>query len=87
MFLSYLVSPAAQQLLCACITADMRSHIKCCACVDQLLCTKFFLHYMNKSFFGISAMNCLRSFSKNATVSLLKPCPFQVEVLVMRIQH
>ena len=24
--LSYLVSPAAQQLLCACITADMRSH-------------------------------------------------------------
>lgn len=33
----------------------------------------FFLLYMNKSFFGISAMNCLRSFSKNATVSLLKP--------------
>ena len=74
MFLSYLVSTAAQQLLCACITADMRSHIKCCACVDQLLCTNFFfLLYMNKSFFGISAMNCLRSFSKNATVSLLKP--------------
>ena len=29
--------------------------------------------YMNKSFFGISDMNCLRSFSKNAMESLLKP--------------
>ena len=35
--------------------------------------TFIFLHYMNKSFFGISAMNCLRSFSKNAMESLLKP--------------
>ena len=29
--------------------------------------------YMNKSFFGKFAMNCFRSFSKNAMESLLKP--------------
>ena len=27
------------------------------------------------------------SFSKKAIVSLEKPCPFQVDVFVMRIQH
>ena len=32
-----LTPQAAQQLLCACITADMRSHNTCCACVDQLM--------------------------------------------------
>ncbi|CUQ16697.1 Uncharacterised protein [Segatella copri] len=30
----------AQQLLCACISAVMRSHDTCCALVIQLLCSK-----------------------------------------------
>ena len=38
MLLRQLVSPVAQQLLCACITADMHMHNTCCACVGQLLC-------------------------------------------------
>ena len=38
MLLRQLVSPVAQQLLCACITADMRMHNTCCACGGQLLC-------------------------------------------------
>ena len=38
MLLRQLVSPVAQQLLCACITADMRMHDTCCACGGQLLC-------------------------------------------------
>ena len=36
MLLRQLVSPVAQQLLCACITADMRMHNTCCACGGQL---------------------------------------------------
>ena len=39
MLLRQLVSPVAQQLLCACITADMRMHNTCSACGGQLLCT------------------------------------------------
>ena len=31
------ISPAAQQLLCACITADMRSPNTCCANGNQLV--------------------------------------------------
>ena len=31
------ISPAAQQLLCACITADMRSPNTCCASGNQLV--------------------------------------------------
>ena len=38
MLLRQLVSPVAQQLLCACITADMHMHNTCCACGGQLLC-------------------------------------------------
>ncbi len=38
MLLRQLVSTVAQQLLCACITADMRMHNTCCACGGQLLC-------------------------------------------------
>ena len=38
MLLRQLVSPVAQQLLCACITADMRMHNTCYACGGQLLC-------------------------------------------------
>ena len=38
MLLRQFVSPVAQQLLCACITADMRMHNTCCACGGQLLC-------------------------------------------------
>ena len=38
MLLRQLVSPVAQQLLCACITADMRMHNTCSACDGQLLC-------------------------------------------------
>ena len=41
MLLRQSVSSAAQQLLCACITADMRMHNSCCACVAQLLCTNY----------------------------------------------
>ncbi len=32
----------AQQLLCACITADMRMHNTCCACGSQLLYTNYY---------------------------------------------
>ena len=32
-------SPAAQQLLCACISAVMRMHNTCCAPVAQLMCS------------------------------------------------
>ena len=39
------VSPVAQQLLCACITADMRMHNSCCACGSQLLCTNYYPVY------------------------------------------
>ena len=38
MLLRKLVSSVAQQLLCACIAADMRLHNRWCACVGQLLC-------------------------------------------------
>ena len=38
LFSEKLISPAAQQLLCACITADMRLHNTCCASGNQLLC-------------------------------------------------
>ena len=38
MLLRQLVSTVAQQLLCACITADMRMHNTCSACGGQLLC-------------------------------------------------
>lgn len=38
MLLRQLVSTVAQQLLCACITADMRMHNTCYACGGQLLC-------------------------------------------------
>ena len=38
MLLRQLVSSVAQQLLCACITADMRMHNTCSACDGQLLC-------------------------------------------------
>ena len=41
MLLRQSVSPVAQQLLCACITADMRMHNSCCACVAQLLYTNY----------------------------------------------
>ena len=37
------VSSVAQQLLCACITADMRMHNTCCAYGSQLLCTNYYL--------------------------------------------
>ena len=37
-----LVSTVAQQLLCACITADMRMHNTCCACGGQLLCANYY---------------------------------------------
>ena len=47
----------------------------------------YFFKCVNRSFFGISAMYFFLSFSKNAMESLEKPCPFQVEVLVIRIQH
>ena len=36
------VSSVAQQLLCACITADMRMHNTCCACGSQLLYTNYY---------------------------------------------
>ena len=39
MLLRQSVSSVAQQLLCACITADMRMHNRWCACDGQLLCT------------------------------------------------
>ena len=39
MLLKQPVSSVAQQLLCACITADMRMHNRWCACDGQLLCT------------------------------------------------
>ena len=42
MLLRQLVSTVAQQLLCACITADMRMHNTCCACGGQLLCTNYY---------------------------------------------
>ena len=35
-------SSVAQQLLCACITADMRMHNGCCACGSQLLCANYY---------------------------------------------
>ena len=38
--LRYLVSLAAQQLLCSCISAAMRSHNSCCALAYQLLCAR-----------------------------------------------
>ena len=41
MLLRQLVSSVAQQLLCACITADMRMHNTCCACGSQLLCANY----------------------------------------------
>ena len=40
MLLRKLVSSVAQQLLCACITTDMRMHTSCCACAYQLLCKR-----------------------------------------------
>ena len=43
MFLRYIASLAAQQLLCACISADMRLHSRWCACGVQLLCTNYYL--------------------------------------------
>ena len=46
-----------------------------------------FWFYKNKSFFGMFAIYFFLSFSKKAIVSLEKPCPFQVDVFVMRIQH
>ena len=42
MLLRQLVSSAAQQLLCACITSDMRMHNSWCACVGQLLCANYY---------------------------------------------
>ena len=36
------ISSVAQQLLCACITADMRMHNTCCACGSQLLYTNYY---------------------------------------------
>ena len=42
MLLRQSVSSVAQQLLCACITADMRMHNSCCACGSQLLCTNYY---------------------------------------------
>ena len=42
MLLRQLVSTVAQQLLCACITADVRMHNSCCACDDQLLCANYY---------------------------------------------
>ena len=42
MLLRQLVSTVAQQLLCACITADMRMHNTCCACGGQLLCANYY---------------------------------------------
>ena len=47
MLLRQLVSPVAQQLLCACITADMRMHNTCCACVSQLLCANYYLNFLH----------------------------------------
>ena len=38
MLLRQLVSTVAQQLLCACLTADMRMHNTCSACGGELLC-------------------------------------------------
>ena len=37
MFLGYIDSLTAQQLLCARITADMHTHITCCAHANQVL--------------------------------------------------
>lgn len=37
MFLRYIDSLTAQQLLCARITADMHTHITCCAHANQVL--------------------------------------------------
>jgi hypothetical protein len=42
MLLRKLVSSVAQQLLCACIAADMRMHNKRCACGGQLLCANYY---------------------------------------------
>ena len=42
MLLRQSVSSVAQQLLCACITADMRMHNTCCACGSQLLYTNYY---------------------------------------------
>ena len=36
------ISPAAQQVLCGCITADMRSPNTCCASVSLLMGDIFF---------------------------------------------
>ena len=41
MLSEYIDSLAAQQLLCARITADMHTHITCCAHVNQVLCGLF----------------------------------------------
>ena len=43
MLLRQSVSSVAQQLLCACITADMRMHNRWCACDGQLLCANYFM--------------------------------------------
>ena len=42
MLLRQSVSSVAQQLLCACITADIRMHNSCCACDGQLLCANYY---------------------------------------------
>ena len=45
-FLEKLVSLVAQQLLCACISADMRLHDRWCACGGLLLCANFFIFFL-----------------------------------------
>ena len=46
MLLRQPVSSVAQQLLCACIAADMRLHNRWCACDGQLLCAKLLSRLM-----------------------------------------
>jgi len=48
LLLGKLMFPAAQQLLCACITADMRSHNTCCASGNQLLYTNLSCLFLSR---------------------------------------
>ena len=47
----------------------------------------FYFTCRKRSCLGMQSMYFLRIFSKKAIESLEKPCPFHVDVLVMRIQH
>ena len=62
MLLRQSVSSVAQQLLCACITADMRMHNTCCACVSQLLCANYYLNFLHTLFYTKSLFISIRIY-------------------------